>query len=45
MGSDIGTSKIHSASMVAPLSSKASVSSSAARRPAVWMMSSSSGDP
>src|SRR3954447_17808104 len=45
MGSDIGTSKIHRASMVAPLSSKASVSSSAARRPAVWMMSSSSGDP
>ena len=46
IGSDIGTSKIHSASMVAPLSfSKDSASSSAARRPAVWMMSSSSGEP
>src|SRR6478752_3241808 len=46
IGSDIGTTKIHSASMVAPLSSSsASVSSSAARRPAVCTMSSSSGVP
>ena len=44
-GSDIGTSKTHSASIVAPSPSASSACSSAARRPAVWTMSSSSGVP
>ena len=45
IGSDIGTSKTHSASIVAPSPSASSACSSAARRPAVWTMSSSSGVP
>ena len=45
IGSAIGTSKTHSASMVAPSPAASSVASSAASRPAVWMMSSSSALP
>src|SRR3954447_21950970 len=45
IGSAIGTSKIHSASIVDPALSRPGSVSSPARRPAVWIMSSSSGVP
>jgi len=45
IGSAIGTSKIHSASIVEPVWSRPGSVSSPARRPAVWIMSSSSGVP